>query len=1114
MDLLIRGSASAGMLARFAVTELRAFLTRAGIPPGTMTIEDDPDPSAVGRLAITLGGGARGSTTGDRPGATPPEAAGSFALRALPEGGGWIVDVVARDDQGLLNGVYDLLQRLGVRFYLDGEVVPRTLDLDGLRALDVEVQPRLDVRGIAPLHDFLNGPSVYSFEDWRDLLIRARRMRMNLLVLNSYAGAYLMEQSISEPFHSFSYRGVGYHAWLDTSVTSERWGLARSRADDLAFGAGELLPYDVLGSDAARFVDDQPDAHEHAFAKGKALFSRIFGFAASIGIAPALSLEFDILPFSLREAGAEPFDPEVIEARVDDVVASYPDLRYLFLGLHEFTETEPGPAAAALKHWYAYARRRRPELRLVFMGDFRDGRRFLALDPELPDDFAYAYGIPYDGDVASSSDALDAMLGSAREQWPVLFVEFDGGLSEPQIGVDAIRDRLQRLRDHGCRGVIAYLWRSNALRVNLDYVARDAWWPGEEAIDPAVHRRDTASSWFGPELADRGARLLTGIEATGFPKGDTPGFDAWAFGSEPDADARERSYAGLVEDAEAMVRDASTPQAVDLLAYWVAVLRFARSFWRAHHVIPEVLLGPGLHLNAGGSGRGGLDHDAFFSRASAPLATPGASSDDPALAVARVARVPGPMFSELQPLRYEIPCPPGDYRVSLTLLEPDRPSHRSFDVTVAGTRVREELMIDQPAGGARRPFVVQTELHHAGGILEIALIPRSGLPLVHQVSILPLDRPTVLPDEGWERLTTAGFQEAIEAYKDLPRSLPDLGGLVSAAGGHWFHAPFGSDFPWITTKPYRWMERIVRDRLELAPPLDLRARATSEGVLLGWRPDGENDGSVVLRRDPGGAWQRITAEPISETSFLDDRSGPATYAVRAVRDGKLSPPSLPVRIRRTGPSVRILAPPAACVSGERLTITAVVISEWAADAIVVDLRYRIPGGPWVSVEMRPSVIGLPKTRIADVPGGMTAAGVVEFVVVARDPDGAAMFPPGGFDQPSAVPAIEPSGASPAPPADAHVRVEEDGSVLLGWSEPSERGALQQVNIFRSRETTCEAAGDRYLTHVPYGVGRFRDPAPPAGTWTYRLEMEARSGRRTIGHGLTVVVPDPEARADR
>ena len=86
----------------------------------------------------------------------------------------------------MLYGAYAFVEKLGVRFQIDGDVIPDTRIPLALPVLDETHQPLFELRGLQPFHDFPEGPDWWTLDDWKAILGQAAKMRMNFVGLHTY----------------------------------------------------------------------------------------------------------------------------------------------------------------------------------------------------------------------------------------------------------------------------------------------------------------------------------------------------------------------------------------------------------------------------------------------------------------------------------------------------------------------------------------------------------------------------------------------------------------------------------------------------------------------------------------------------------------------------------------------------------------------------------------------------------------------------------------------------------------------------------------------------------------------------------------------------------------
>lgn len=521
-----------------------------------------------------------------------PEVAESYTIRTVDD----TIAVLGADPQGVLYGVYRLLETYGVRFMLGRDLLPARRPF-ALSEVDIHERPAVARRGLLPWHDFLCGPSGYSFPDWRRYLDQLVKLRMNTLMLHNYAGGY-PGRDIDEPFMEFSHEDVGFDGYLDTSVDNQRWGLATTTADDMAFRAGDLMSHDVMASDAARATREQPDARANTFAKGKTLMRQIIRHAQSIGVEVVLGTDFDLVPLPLAEAGCDPLAEPTLAARIDDVIATYPTLHYLQLYYSESHQVTTEQAIEAYRFVHAYLAKVAPDTTLV-TGSWFQEERFGQMTGTLPEDVVLSSLLPHDLTVKPE---WGEAVAAGRQAWAVPWIEIDGGLSEPQLAVRRMSEQLPKLRAAGVQGVIGILWREQAVEANIAYLAADAWQPAGSSIDPTEFYVDYARSLLGGEVAEQAAALFERVEDAGvygvwtttnqFPAMPEPGgqttpeFGTWYLSGSPRAATRSDLWHTVNASFRSLEPSIHDPKARYELEYWLGTTEWMRRYWQAHGEVP------------------------------------------------------------------------------------------------------------------------------------------------------------------------------------------------------------------------------------------------------------------------------------------------------------------------------------------------------------------------------------------------------------------------------------------------------------------------------------------------------------------------------------------------
>jgi len=97
-----------------------------------------------------------------------------------------VLTVSGGSGTAVLYGAYAFAEKLGVRFYLHGDVVPDAKAAFALPELNETNQPLFPLRGLQPFHDFPEGPDWWTLDNWKAVVSQAAKMRMNFIGLHTY----------------------------------------------------------------------------------------------------------------------------------------------------------------------------------------------------------------------------------------------------------------------------------------------------------------------------------------------------------------------------------------------------------------------------------------------------------------------------------------------------------------------------------------------------------------------------------------------------------------------------------------------------------------------------------------------------------------------------------------------------------------------------------------------------------------------------------------------------------------------------------------------------------------------------------------------------------------
>ena len=233
-----------------------------------------------------------------------------------------VLAIAGSDMTGVLYGVYGLLEDYyGIGFYLGGDVLPDTKSpLTLAPVVDEKKAPEQYIRGFLPWTNFPQSATVYSWEDWKFIIDQMAKMKMNLLNIHNYSG----EAGHNEMFHNFTYNGITSLVWNATAKSGHGWAGPAWDVKEYLFGGADLFDDYDFGADCA--LHNEGLLNMDVFRKGSSLFQRVLEYSHSRGVKIALGLDINLIP---GDYGTTADNPDVVNARTDQIINDYPDLDYL-----------------------------------------------------------------------------------------------------------------------------------------------------------------------------------------------------------------------------------------------------------------------------------------------------------------------------------------------------------------------------------------------------------------------------------------------------------------------------------------------------------------------------------------------------------------------------------------------------------------------------------------------------------------------------------------------------------------------------------------------------------------------------------------------------------------
>ena len=210
----------------------------------------------------------------------------------LVKSDGHVAWVVGGGDAGTLYGAYRFAEKLGVRFYLHGDVIPDAKIPWALPQLEEMGKPLFSIRGIQPFHDFPEGPDWWTQDDYLAIISQLPKLRMNFIGLHNYPEGGVGPEPgvwIGLPADADAAGNVHFSypaRWANTGRDGP-WGYAAMKTSEFSGGASLLFEDDTFGPE----VPQTPEECNRVFNQTGAMFRTAFSVAKSLCVKTCIGTE-------------------------------------------------------------------------------------------------------------------------------------------------------------------------------------------------------------------------------------------------------------------------------------------------------------------------------------------------------------------------------------------------------------------------------------------------------------------------------------------------------------------------------------------------------------------------------------------------------------------------------------------------------------------------------------------------------------------------------------------------------------------------------------------------------------------------------------------------------
>lgn len=399
-------------------------------------------------------------------------------------------------DIAVLYGAYAFSEKLGVRFYLHGDVIPDEKVPFVLPLLDETHKPRFELRGIQPFHDFPEGPDWWSTDDYRCYLSQLAKLRMNFIGFHNYPSSFLLWHGVAEDVNPDGTVKTTYPSqwkWFDNATGG--FGYAALKTSEFTAGAAELFPTDYVFPEVAR-------SDNRIFDRVARMLGIIVREAHARGIKVAVGTE---TPLSIGM-------PDAVQARLKELNktnAAHEVYKGTFTWLMRNAPVDyywAWTSEAWIWHGNSMSGYKAVEAdlkaALSALGELGDpfplGACGWVIGPQQ-DRAAWDKLLPKNAPIANINPMvahapIDPGFSSieGRPKWAIPWLENDADMIAYQPWVKRLRyDAADALR-RGCTGLMGIHWRTKIIAPNIAALAQAGWdhsWAREERLLPATRKR-------------------------------------------------------------------------------------------------------------------------------------------------------------------------------------------------------------------------------------------------------------------------------------------------------------------------------------------------------------------------------------------------------------------------------------------------------------------------------------------------------------------------------------------------------------------------------------------------------------------------------------------------
>jgi len=468
-----------------------------------------------------------------------------YLLASISKGSRSLTVVTGGDNFGALYAAYGFCEKLGVRFYLHGDVIPDTpfSDWTAIERLTERQKPHFKIRGLNPWGSHPQGIDIWRVDDWKSVISQLAKLKMNFVGIHGYPEFWQMDQQEPTVWTGFpedvnpdgTVKAAPPSRFFNTQLPVQ-WGMQGPKnTSKYHFGASMIYDRDDWGSVLTEGVTPFPETAVDSvkvFNKAGDYYKKIFTYAKSMGLKTATGTTTPLtLPQSVQErmktlGHKHKYDTDIhthkgqtrynvdpkLTAKIYEgifkrIVNTHP-LDYYWFWTDESWRFKPNLIPETVKDMRIGVKTGKA-MKVPFkfastgwiVGPKGDGTLF---DKEMPKDFAISsIGMKFISEPIEPEYAK--MPG--RERWPIVWLTKWDHVNQTQFWVGNMKRAASVARKYKTEGLIGLTWKTRNIAPNIAALAQ-LQWRSEGWSIPAFYR-DWALHQFGAEAAGQIAKLLS-----------------------------------------------------------------------------------------------------------------------------------------------------------------------------------------------------------------------------------------------------------------------------------------------------------------------------------------------------------------------------------------------------------------------------------------------------------------------------------------------------------------------------------------------------------------------------------------------------------------------------